>query len=197
MRERKNAWERNQFAKRGKREKKRRPDLGWAWTDLTVACVAHDGDDLAKGMRERKKCLREKLIWQREEREGEKTKTWFGGCSWWWRLVWWWQLVEEHRRVSEKRELWVKEIKNEEGEETGRRTSWSENAKLIFGERRYVMGQVIRMGSIFCLILQKCHWNSILKNWKHQNPVFIFHHPHPKFWVFESWKQWSKTKPNR
>ena len=65
--------------------------------------------------------------------------------------------MEEHRRVSEKRELWVKEIKNEEGEETERRTSWSENAKLIFGERRYVMGQVIRMGSILCLILQKCH----------------------------------------
>ena len=35
------------------------------------------------------------------------------------------------------------------------------------------------------------------QNWKHQNPIFIFHYPHPKFWVFESWKQWSKTKPNR
>ena len=90
-----------------------------------------------------------------------------------------------------------KRKKNEEGEETKRRTGWSENAKLIFGERHYVMGQVIRVGPILCLILQKCHWNSILKNWKHQNPVFIFHHPHPKFWVFELWKQWFKTKPNR
>ena len=88
-----------------------------------------------------------------------------------------------------------KEKKNEEGEETERRMGWSENGKLIFGERRFVMGQVIRVSPILCLILQKCHWNSILKNWKPQNPIFIFHHPHPKFWVFESWKQWSKTKP--
>ena len=87
--------------------------------------------------------------------------------------------------------------KNEEGEETERRMGWSKNGKLIFGERRFVMGQVIWVGPILCLILQKCHWNSILKNWKHQNPIFIFHHPHPKFWVFESWKQWSKTKPKK
>ena len=36
-----------------------------------------------------------------------------------------------------------KRKKKEEGEEIERRTGWSENAKLIFGERRYVMGQVI------------------------------------------------------
>ena len=143
----------------------------------------------------KKKRLREKPIWQREEKEREKTKARSGGCSWWWRLVWWWWLVEEQWRISEKRELWIKEKKNE-GEETERRTSWSENAKLIFGERRYVMGQVIRVGPILCLILQKCHWNSIFKKLK-THLVFIFHHPHPKFWVFESWKQWSKTKPNR
>ena len=46
------------------------------------------------------------------------------------------------------------------------------------------------------LIYHICHWVSVFNFWKHQNPVFIFHHPHPKFWVFESWKQSSKTKPN-
>ena len=45
--------------------------------------------------------------------------------------------------------------KNEEGEETESRIDWSENAKLIFGERPYVMGQVIQVGPIICLILQK------------------------------------------
>ena len=45
--------------------------------------------------------------------------------------------------------------KNEEGEETESIIGWSENAKLIFGERPYVMGQVIRVGPIICLILQK------------------------------------------
>ena len=36
---------------------------------------------------------------------------------------------------SMKRDIWVKEKKNEEGEETKSRTGLSENAKLIFGER--------------------------------------------------------------
>ena len=35
---------------------------------------------------------------------------------------------------SMKRDIWVKEKKNEEGEETKSRTGLSENAKLIFGE---------------------------------------------------------------
>ena len=47
------------------------------------------------------------------------------------------------------------------------------------------------------LIYATCHWVSIFKFWKHLKPVFNFHHPHPFFWVFESWKQWSKTPPNR
>ena len=55
----------------------------------------------------------------------------------------------------EKRTLGKKKKKNEEGEETEIKTSWSENAKLIFGERPYVMGQVRRVGPIICLILQK------------------------------------------
>ena len=42
--------------------------------------VAHVGDDLEKGMREKKR-LREKPIWQREEKEREKTKARSGGCS--------------------------------------------------------------------------------------------------------------------
>ena len=49
-----------------------------------LVVVAHDGDDLAKGMRERERereRLREKLIWQREEREREKMKARSGGCS--------------------------------------------------------------------------------------------------------------------
>ena len=44
--------------------------------------VAHVADDLEKGMRE-KKCLREKPICQREEKEREKTKARSSGCSWW------------------------------------------------------------------------------------------------------------------
>lgn len=43
--------------------------------------MAHDGDDLAKGMREKKR-LREKPIWQSEERE-KKTKARSSGSSWW------------------------------------------------------------------------------------------------------------------
>ena len=50
-----------------------------------------------------------------------------------------------------------KRKKNEEGEETEKRTGWNENAKLIFGERHYVMGQIIQVGPILCIILQKCH----------------------------------------
>ena len=36
----------------------------------------------------------------------------------------------------------------------------------------------------------------IIHNLKHQNRVFIFYHLNSKFWVFEWWKQTSKTKPN-
>ena len=141
--------------------------------------VAHDGDDLAKG--------------GKRERKNE-------GPIWWLLVMVTTSVVAAACGVVmkgqwEERALGKK--KKNEGEETERRTGWSENAKLIFGERLYVKGQVIRVGPILCLILQKCHWNSILKNWEHQNPVFIFHHPHPKFWVFESWEQWSKTTPNR
>ena len=39
------------------------------------------------------------------------------------------------------------------------------------GERHYVMGQVIQVGPILCLILQKCHWNSILKT---ENTKILF-----------------------
>ena len=41
-----------------------------------------------------------------------------------------------------------------------------------------------------------CHWVSVFNFWKHQNLVSVFHHPNSKFWVFEWWKQLSKTKPN-
>ena len=34
------------------------------------------------------------------------------------------------------------------------------------------------------LIYYICHWILVFNFWKHQNPFFIFHHPHPKFWVF-------------
>ena len=47
------------------------------------------------------------------------------------------------------------------------------------------------------LIYATCHWVSVFKFWKHQKPVFIFHHSHPFFWVFESGKQWLKTQPNK
>ena len=53
------------------------------------------------------------------------------------------------------------------------------------------------VGPISWMKLPYCHWVSVFEFWKHQKPVFIFHHPHPFFWVFESWKQWSKTKLNR
>ena len=36
----------------------------------------------------------------------------------------------------------------------------------------------------------------IIHNLKHQNRVFRFYHLNSKFWVFEWWKQTSKTKPN-
>ena len=50
---------------------------------------------------------------------------------------------------SEKRELWVKENKNEEGEETEK--------NRLERERRYLMGQVIRVGSTRSIILRNCH----------------------------------------
>ena len=109
------------------------------------------------------------------------------GCSWWWRLAWWWRLVEKQWRVSEKRELWVKEKKMKK-EKRQRRT---------VGERRYLMEQVIQVGPILCLILQKCHWNSILKKWKHIFLFSYFHHSNSKFWVLsdgnKSWKS-SQTR---
>ena len=39
-------------------------------------------------------------------------------------------------------------------------------------------------------------WYLLSIIWKHQNCVFSFHHPNSKFWVFEWWKQTSKTKLN-
>ena len=43
--------------------------------------------------------------------------------------------------------------------EKRQREEWV-RVRLIFGERRYVMGQVIRVGPILCLILQKCETQS-------------------------------------
>ena len=69
------------------REERERKNEGPIWAELELisrwlVVVAHDGEDLAKGMRERKKkCLRGKSIWQREEREREKMKARFGDCS--------------------------------------------------------------------------------------------------------------------
>ena len=212
MRERKNACERNRSAKGGKIEREKEGPI-WADFELIsrwLVVVAYNGDDLAKGMRERNNAWeRNRSGKGRKERERKKKTKAQSGLS----LNWscggsWWLLVMVTTSVMvaacggamkgqwEERAL-GKRKKNEEGEETEKRTGWNENAKLIFGERRYVMGQVIWVDPILCLILQKCHWNLIFKNWKHQNLVFIFHHPHPKFWVFESWKQWSKTKPNK
>ena len=104
----------------------------------------------------------------KREREKKKTKAqsglslnWSCGGSWW-LLV----MVTTSVMVAacggamkgqwEERAL-GKRKKNEEGEETEKRTGWNENAKLIFGERHYVMGQIIQVGPILCLILQKCH----------------------------------------
>ena len=47
------------------------------------------------------------------------------------------------------------------------------------------------------LIYATCHWVSVFKFRKHLKLFFIFYRPYPFFWVFESWKQWSKTPPNR
>ena len=51
---------------------------------------------------------------------------------------------------------------------------WCDNA-LVRGPQRH-------------LIYHICHWVSVFNFRKHQKPVLIFHHPHPKFWDFESWK---------
>ena len=92
--------------------------------------------------------------------------------------------MEEQWRFGKERVL---------GWRGGETTGWRKRneAKLIFGERLYVMGQVIRVGLIICLILQKCHWNSILKNWKHQKFVFSFHNSNSFFWVL-SFGNWVK-----
>ena len=76
MRERKNACERNRPAKGGKIEREKECPI-WAEFELIsrwLVVVAYNGDDLAKGMREREKRLREKSIWQREERKRERDK---------------------------------------------------------------------------------------------------------------------------
>ena len=181
------------------REERERKNEGPIWAELELisrwlVVVAHDGEDLAKGMRERKKMPEREIDLAKGGKRERKNE----GSIWWLLMLVTTGVVvvacggamkgQWEERALGKRKKMKKEKRQRE--------EWV-RVRLIFGERRYVMGQVLRVGPILCLILQKCHWNSILKNWKHQIPVFIFHHPHPKFWVFESWKQWSKIKPNK
>ena len=114
------------------------------------------------------------------------------GCSWWLLMMVTIGVVVEACGGAMKGQ-WEERALGKRKKKWRRRRDSEERVR----ERRYLMRQVIQVGPILCLILQKCHWNSILKNWKHLFLVSIsitltqiF-----EFWVMEtSVKNQSKQK---
>ena len=84
------------------------------------------------------------------------------GCSWWLLMMVTIGVVVEACGGAMKGQ-WEERALGKRKKKWRRRRDSEERVR----ERRYLMRQVIQVGPILCLILQKCHWNSILKNWKH------------------------------
>ena len=114
------------------------------------------------------------------------------GCSWWLLMMVTIGVVVEACGGAMKGQ-WEERALGKRKKKWRRRRDSEERVR----ERRYLMRQVIQVSPILCLILQKCHWNSILKNWKHLFLVSYFHHSNSNFWVLsdgnKSWKS-SQTR---
>ena len=114
------------------------------------------------------------------------------GCSWWLLMMVTIGVVVEACGGAMKGQ-WEERALGKRKKKWRRRRDSEERVR----ERRYLMRQVIQVGPILCLILQKCHWNSILKNWKHLFLVSYFHHSNSNFLVLsdgnKSWKS-SQTR---
>ena len=99
--------------------------------------------------------------------------------KWKWEEAWLW-CERRLREGREKREKFCWKF--------GGEMKWNRGVTTVITQPNERCDNALVRGPWRHLIYHICHWVSVFNFWKHQNPVFTFHHPHPKFWVFESWK---------
>ena len=169
------------------REERERKNEGPIWAELELisrwlVVVAHDGEDLAKGMRERKKMPEREIDLAKGGKRERKNE----GSIWWLLMMVTTGVVvvacggamkgQWEERALGKRKKMKKEKRQRE--------EWV-RVRLIFGERRYVMGQVFTGGSHSLLNFTKMPLK--LNSQKLKTPNSCFHFPSPT----------SKIKPNK